>query len=146
MLSGLQVKTICRFIGSVCFVSWGKCCICDGCAGAINLCLVEDDWLMWSQDKYDMQREEATDSVFESLFMVTVAEMPLLMLQHQIWWDNTKRRAGWPGGLEGRVSNPNTWICNRLAGCTKLRAGHQGGPAGCTLVLSCTTKRAGRLH
>jgi len=39
---------------------------------------------MWSQDKYDMQREEATDSVFESLFMVTVAEMPLLMLQHQI--------------------------------------------------------------
>jgi len=28
-----------------------------GCAGAINLSLVEDDWLMWPHDKYDMQRD-----------------------------------------------------------------------------------------
>jgi len=60
--------------------------------------------------------------------------------------DNTKRRAGGPGGLEGRVSNSKTWICSGLAGCTKGRAGHQVGSAGCTFVLSCTTERAGGLH
>ena len=43
--------------------------------------------------------------------------------QTNVQTDNTKRRAGGPGGLEGRVAKWKTWIIHGLASCTEERAG-----------------------
>jgi len=39
---------------------------------------------------------------------------PLMQGEGDVWLDDTKRRAGGPGGLEGRVPNWKTWIFGGL--------------------------------
>ena len=54
-----------------------------------------------------------------------------------------KGRAALKGGLHINRAGRRDALNSRLAGCTKRPAAEQGGPADCTLVLSCTTERAG---
>ena len=68
---------------------------------------------------------------------------------------NTKRRAGGPGGLEGRVAKWKTWIIRGVASCIEVRAGrlqsrlapglHIKGSGGLHIKLGCGKGRSGGL-